>query len=410
MVARRRPAGPRLRPPRRRRRHARGAGAGGDVDRVHLAGDRHRLRAPLRRPQAARRLAAAPVRPAGRQGRRAAAGRGAAARRCSPLVGQLLGWDPPLSVPPVVGAVLAVLLGTAAFAVAGPADGRRAPGRGDPGGRQPGLPPAAGRRRRRAPGRRRTARFGDVARGCPPARSARRCAQRSSTAPSRGATWRSCSAGRSSAPCSRPGRSRGSDAPVRTQRWVRPLAWATLVANIGPRRHRRRRPAHRVRARLPDLAALHRRVVPAARRPRLHQAIEFGNRTLTFVLVAIAIATFVVDVAAPAAATCGSLALLIGARHPRPGGDRRDHGAHRPQPVGGLAPPALLAGDHRRRRTAAAQRRRAPPPAHRGPTVALAWATFGPAWAVLYVGTVVTGCGPHAGDATPSATASTRSR
>jgi len=34
----------------------------------------------------------------------------------------------------------------------------------------------------------------------------------------------------------------------------------------------------------------------------------------------------------------------------------------------------------------------------RGPVVRLAWATFASAWAVLYVGTVVTGSGPHAGD------------
>src|SRR6185312_1525432 len=39
------------------------------------------------------------------------------------------------------------------------------------------------------------------------------------------------------------------------------------------------------------------------------------------------------------------------------------------------------------------------PVAHRGPTVGLAWAIFAAAWAVLYVGTVVTGSGPHAGDA-----------
>jgi cytochrome c oxidase assembly protein subunit 15 len=39
------------------------------------------------------------------------------------------------------------------------------------------------------------------------------------------------------------------------------------------------------------------------------------------------------------------------------------------------------------------------PLAHRGPQVGLAWATFAAAWAVLYVGTVVTGSGPHAGDA-----------
>ena len=34
----------------------------------------------------------------------------------------------------------------------------------------------------------------------------------------------------------------------------------------------------------------------------------------------------------------------------------------------------------------------------RGPVTGLAWATFAAAWLVLYVGTVVTGSGPHAGD------------
>ena len=43
------------------------------------------------------------------------------------------------------------------------------------------------------------------------------------------------------------------------------------------------------------------------------------------------------------------------------------------------------------RRTAAARRGAA--------VTGLAWATFAAAWAVLYVGTVVTGSGPHAGDA-----------
>jgi cytochrome c oxidase assembly protein subunit 15 len=33
-----------------------------------------------------------------------------------------------------------------------------------------------------------------------------------------------------------------------------------------------------------------------------------------------------------------------------------------------------------------------------GPVVTLAWLTFGAGWAVLYLGTVVTGSGPHAGD------------
>ena len=35
----------------------------------------------------------------------------------------------------------------------------------------------------------------------------------------------------------------------------------------------------------------------------------------------------------------------------------------------------------------------------RGPLTGLAWGTFGAAWVVLYLGTVVTGSGPHAGDA-----------
>ena len=39
---------------------------------------------------------------------------------------------------------------------------------------------------------------------------------------------------------------------------------------------------------------------------------------------------------------------------------------------------------------------RCAPPAR---SCALAWATFAAAWVVLYVGTVVTGSGPHAGDA-----------
>jgi cytochrome c oxidase assembly protein subunit 15 len=38
-------------------------------------------------------------------------------------------------------------------------------------------------------------------------------------------------------------------------------------------------------------------------------------------------------------------------------------------------------------------------PSTRGVPHTLAWTTYGVAWAVLYVGTVVTGSGPHAGDA-----------
>ena len=38
------------------------------------------------------------------------------------------------------------------------------------------------------------------------------------------------------------------------------------------------------------------------------------------------------------------------------------------------------------------------PPAHDDNVTRLAWATFAAAWIVLYLGTVVTGSGPHAGD------------
>jgi cytochrome c oxidase assembly protein subunit 15 len=129
----------------------------------------------------------------------------------------------------------------------------------------------------------------------------------------------------------------------------------------------------------------------------VHAAIEFGNRLLTFVLVAIAVTTFVaawgsmrrdvrmlafaLALGIPAQAVIGGITVLtdlnpwvvsfhllcslaiIGLSvlflHRLPG------------PAGGTA---------------------------RGPVVVLAWLTFGAAWAVLYLGTVVTGSGPHAGD------------
>ena len=59
------------------------------------------------------------------------------------------------------------------------------------------------------------------------------------------------------------------------------------------RADRRRRAADRLRARLPDLAALHRSSFTPHGALDLHSAIEFGNRTLTFVLTVIAVATFV---------------------------------------------------------------------------------------------------------------------
>ena len=131
----------------------------------------------------------------------------------------------------------------------------------------------------------------------------------------------------------------------------------------------------------------------------VHSIIEFGNRMLTYVLVAVAIGTFiaawqsgrrdlrriavVMALGIPAQAIIGGITVLTGLN---------------PWIVSlhllcslaiiGAAVLFLQRLDH-------------PAPAlpRRSAAVGLAWATFASAWAVLYVGTVVTGSGPHAGDA-----------
>lgn len=132
----------------------------------------------------------------------------------------------------------------------------------------------------------------------------------------------------------------------------------------------------------------------------MHSAIEFGNRMLTFVLVAVAIATFVAAVHSgrrelkrlalvlalgiPAQAVIGGISVLTDLN---------------PWVVSfhllcsmamiGLAVLFLHL----------VQRGTPLPPATASrPVAALAWSMFAAGWAVLYVGTVVTGAGPHAGD------------
>jgi cytochrome c oxidase assembly protein subunit 15 len=183
-----------------------------------------------------------------------------------------------------------------------------------------------------------------------------------------------------------------------TSRWVRPLAWATLIANMGLVVT-----GGAVRLTGSGLGCpTWPRCTDRSFRPHgeldLHEAIEFGNRMLTFVLSAIAIATFivmwrtgrrdlramalVVGLGIPAQAVIGGITVLTDLN---------------PWVVSfhllcslaiiGVAVRLLLSVP-------------APlPVARRGPDVGLAWATFAAAWAVLYVGTVVTGSGPHAGDA-----------
>ena len=131
----------------------------------------------------------------------------------------------------------------------------------------------------------------------------------------------------------------------------------------------------------------------------VHSAIEFGNRMLTWVLVAVAIGTFiaawqsgrrelrrlalVIALGIPAQAVIGGITVLtdlnpwIVSFH-----------LLCSMAIIGVAVLFRWRLDHP-----------APGVRPRGPLLVLAWSTFAAAWAVLYVGTVVTGSGPHAGDA-----------
>ena len=129
----------------------------------------------------------------------------------------------------------------------------------------------------------------------------------------------------------------------------------------------------------------------------VHEAIEFGNRMITFLLTAVAVATFVaawqtgrrdlrvlsivLGLGVPAQAVVGGVTVLTDLN---------------PWVVSFhlLCSMAIIG-------LAVLFVRRIDQPApevQAGPVVALAWATFAAAWVVLYVGTVVTGSGPHAGD------------
>ncbi len=130
----------------------------------------------------------------------------------------------------------------------------------------------------------------------------------------------------------------------------------------------------------------------------LHAAIEFGNRMLTFVLVAVAVATFLaawgsnrrdirllafgLALGIPAQAVIGGLTVLTDLN---------------PWIVSFhlLCSLAIIGLS-----VLFLHRLSTPRPAQveGGPVVVLAWLTFAAAWVVLYLGTVVTGSGPHAGD------------
>ena len=133
----------------------------------------------------------------------------------------------------------------------------------------------------------------------------------------------------------------------------------------------------------------------------LHSAIEFGNRMVTFLIAAVAIATFlaawrsgrttlrrlalVLALGVPAQAVVGGVTVLTDLN---------------PWVVAGhllvsLAMICVAVVLLRRVREPDS----APVPATAAGVRWLAWTIFWVGWVVLYLGTVVTGSGPHAGDA-----------
>ena len=190
--------------------------------------------------------------------------------------------------------------------------------------------------------------------------------------------------------------------PDGVSRLLRRLAWATLVANIllvvtgGAVRLTGSGLGCPTWPRCTDSSFTpHGTIGP-------HQLVEFGNRTLTFVLVAIAIATFVaarrdarrlgrpdllrlsvvLALAIPAQAVLGGITVLT---------DLNPWvvSLHLVLSLAIISVAVLFLHrlDH------------APGPRVRGLAPVLAWTTYAVTWLVLYAGTVVTGSGPHAGDA-----------
>jgi cytochrome c oxidase assembly protein subunit 15 len=133
-----------------------------------------------------------------------------------------------------------------------------------------------------------------------------------------------------------------------------------------------------------------------------HQLVEFGNRTLTFLLVAIAVATFVaarqaardlrrpdllrlsivLACAIPAQAVLGGITVLT---------DLNPWVVSLHLVASLVIVSVAVLFLHRLDRP--------PVTLSRGVVATLAWTTYAVTWAVLYAGTAVTGSGPHAGDA-----------
>lgn len=185
-----------------------------------------------------------------------------------------------------------------------------------------------------------------------------------------------------------------------TPTWVRRLGWATLVANIaivitgGAVRLSGSGLGCPTWPRCTDQSFTPHGALD------LHSAIEFGNRTLTFVLTAIAVATFV-SALRTGRGDLRRLALLLGLSIPAQAllGGVTVLTDLNPWVVAfhllfsmGIISLAVL------------YLHRIDLPAEQAttsvskPHVLLAWSTWAAAWVVLALGTVVTGSGPHAGD------------
>ncbi|RLV49359.1 heme A synthase [Nocardioides mangrovicus] len=180
-------------------------------------------------------------------------------------------------------------------------------------------------------------------------------------------------------------------------RWVRPLGWASLVANVvivvtgGAVRLTDSGLGCPTWPRCTDSS-----LVPHGAYS-VHQAIEFGNRTLTFVLTAVALATLVGVFRSSRRDLRGlSVVLVLGIPLQAVIGGISVHTDLNPWVVSlHLLLSMALVGVA----TLLLWREAVPAPSHpTGRVATLAAAGFVVAWAVLYVGTVVTGAGPHAGD------------
>lgn len=184
-------------------------------------------------------------------------------------------------------------------------------------------------------------------------------------------------------------------------RWLRPLGWATLVTNVilvvsgGAVRLTGSGLGCPTWPRCTDDSFVPHRALG------VYGVIEFGNRMLGFVLAVVAIATFVVvlrsarrdlrvlalvlALGVPAQAVIGGISVLS---------DLNPWvvSLHLLVSLAIIGLAVRFLWRHDRRDTVAV-------PAA-GPVAWAARATFAAGWVVLYLGTVVTGAGPHAGDRT----------